>query len=151
MNHLNCLVILSLMSICIGCGGGGGGGGGGEPSYDTPTFYLSQPGVQAAIDATEQAGYPLRIFQNTVQFPPSVEGKYDYTGTTVLPFEGPLNPGTFEWTNQTQSGDITTSFSQYLDLGYSTGVSTFGEIVRGDFNEFTVYSHIRVDTQLTGS
>jgi FG-GAP repeat/Calx-beta domain len=155
MNKFSSLISLLavlFLPLFAGCGGGSGGGssggGSGGPSFNDPAHFLVLPGVMEAIEETEDAGYPLILFEQEDMSFPFIEGDYEYTGTQVLPDYGEISPGTLSWTNQTVNGFIETSFEDYLS--FASGVSSIGEIIRGNGNLFTVYSLIDVKADLGG-
>ncbi len=148
---LSALVLLNNCNSTrnVGSGGRGSSSGTGVQGYDTPEQILSRPFVADAIDEVRDSGYSFSP-QRDVN-PPNIEGVYLLSGRGFLPIETSLYPGTFVWKNQTEDNHIDTEYEEFYQ-GSSTqsGVSSLGEIIRGNNNEFTVYSILRVNDYLYG-
>jgi|SRR3989344_5677559 len=114
------------------------GEGTGVQGLDNPSQILSNPYVADVINEAREEG--LRFGLSREVNPPVISGRYALSGRTLFPNSGPLNSGTFRWSNQTQDNHIDTNYDQLTQ----TGTSSEGEIIRGDGNSFTVYSIMRV-------
>ncbi len=104
----------------------------------------NHPRVASAIREFEDFGYNFALFSEPAINPPNIEGSYRITGETVTPYSGDIIPGGFHWNNQTYDNHIRTDFSQFFGGLEHRGVSSLGEIIRGNGNGFTVYSIINV-------
>ncbi len=114
------------------------GDGTGVQGLNTPSHILSNPYVVDVINKARDEG--LRFVLSSEVNPPVISGRYELSGRTLFPNSAPLRSGTFRWSNQTQDNHIDTDYDQLTQ----TGTSSEGEIIRGDGNEFTVYSIIMV-------
>ncbi len=138
-----------LLPSFYGCGTDSAGGGGrsndgdegtGVPDLDTPNDILSNPYVDDLVDAVRDEGYSLNLSRELD--PPVISGRYSISGYKISPDSNLLAPGTFRWRNQTSDNHIDTDYEQITG---QSGISSLGEIIRGEDNEFTVYSILRVN------
>ena len=111
----------------------------GVHGLNTPNEILNNPDVSDVINQVNDLGYNIRLMVNSVD-PPNIEGTYDISGTQIIPFEAELSQGTLTWYNQTYDNYINTTLEQLFGDVSIEAFSVKGEIIRGQANDFTVYS-----------
>lgn len=146
------LLFGTAITIALSCGGGKGKKvvnpippseeeGTGVEGLNTPSEILSNPYVEEIINETKEEGLTMTPEQGV--HPPVISGTYEMNGWLYIPYHAQLYPGTWRWYKQTSDNHINTDYNQG---GFQSGTSAEGEIIRGEGNEFTVYSIIDVTT-----
>lgn len=137
--------VLPFLKGCNSVSGGGGVSGGIE-IIENPEDVLNNSNMQGLIRTVENEGYSLNLSRSLN--PPYLEGTYNISGSRIYPVTGPLAPGTFRWSNQTSDNKISTDYSQ---LTGQSGISKYGEIIRGEGSAFTIYSRLRYEQNGCGA
>ena len=119
--------------------------GTGVSGLNSPSEILSNPYVGFAVREIERRGHSLEL--SSALNPPVISGKYEISGQQLFPQNYSLSPGTLTWRNQTADNHIDTDYNQLVG---QSGVSSIGEIIRGQGNQFTVYSILNINAQSYG-
>jgi len=120
----------------------------GVPGLNTPDEILDNSNLQQAISRMESFGFDFNLYRTSLN-PPKIEGYYHIQeGYRYFPGETPLSKGSWKWYDQ-RHNKIKTDYSQFSEGESQTGVSSYGEIIRGRGSYFTIYSVLRIkDTSI---
>src|SRR3990167_5127937 len=134
--------IVSSLGILLLDGCGIGGNSSIVQPLKEPGQVLSNPYLGDLRNIARGEGHQVSL--STEFNPPVISGKYSIGGRIYYPNQGELSSGTFTWRNQTSDNHIETEYNQILG---QSGISSYGEIIRGQGRIFTVYSRLRITEQ----